>query len=210
MARMESGESPETLLFLRMELSIRVSGILIPMSVMAEASRFGLMAVFMKDIGLGIRLMAEADSYMLMGMFMKAIGLMTRQKVMEFTLIWMGRNTKVTGKKINSMGRVKSLGQTLPCMRETMLMAKNMELVSSDGLMALPIMDSFTIITFMELGRISGQMAESSTEVGETIKCMVKVYLNGVMVANMKGSMKTIRNKVMALSNGIISFSNFL
>jgi hypothetical protein len=52
----------------------KVSGISIPMSAMEEVFRFGLMVVFMKDIGEEIKLMVEEDSYMLMVMSMRVIG----------------------------------------------------------------------------------------------------------------------------------------
>lgn len=48
---------------------------------------------------------------MLMGMCMRACGLMIKLMGGVYTLIWMELNMKGVGEKINSMVKVKNLGQ---------------------------------------------------------------------------------------------------
>ena len=60
---------------------------------------------------------------------------MIKQKVLGFTLIWMEPNTQASGRKTSSMGRELKPGQMVPCMKENMFLAKNMEGANLSGQM---------------------------------------------------------------------------
>ena len=78
---------------------------------------------------------------------MKVTGTMIRQKVTVFIHTWMELSIRVTGKKINSMGKVKRHGQTVPCMKVITSMARSMVEEHSNGQMDLSIPDSSSITT---------------------------------------------------------------
>jgi hypothetical protein len=78
---------------------------------------------------------------------MKVIGLMIKQKATESTLIWMVRNIRASGKKINNMDKEKKLGQMVLFMKETIYKGKNMDKDYLDGQTDHSIQDNFTIIT---------------------------------------------------------------
>lgn len=73
---------------------------------MEEDFKYGLMGHYMKDIGKTTRQMERVDSFMQMVMCMKATGKMTKPMATEFTCMLMERDTKVSGRKTNSMEKV--------------------------------------------------------------------------------------------------------
>lgn len=64
---------------------------------MEEDIKFGVMAVFMKDIGRVIKLMVVGDLFMLMVIFTMVNGRMIRHMVSVNTLILMEQSTKDIG-----------------------------------------------------------------------------------------------------------------
>lgn len=93
---------------------------------------------------------------MLMVMSMKENGKMIRPMGMENICIQMALNTRVNGKKISNMVRVKKPGQMVLAMKVIMLKERKMALVNLNGLMAPHTKDNFLITTFMEEVSISG------------------------------------------------------
>ena len=96
----------------------KVNGMKKPIKEMVEDTRYGLMVLYMKDIGKTIRLMDVADLSMLMETFTKVIGRMTRLMDLENTCILMALNTKESGEKTNNMGKVKKHGPMVLVMKE--------------------------------------------------------------------------------------------
>jgi hypothetical protein len=68
-------------------------------------------------------------------------------------------------------------------------MGKNKEKATLSGQTELNIMESLEIITLRVLGHIYGQTGENLQEIGKTIRCMEKAFLNGLMVEDMKEGM---------------------
>ena len=65
-----------------------------------------------------------------------------------------------------------------------MNMGRNMELVTSDGLMGHVILENFTIIIFMEKVFILGKMDVNMKVNGEQTECMEKEHSHGLMEGN--------------------------
>lgn len=133
---------------------------------------------------------------------MRAHGLMIKLMDMVSTLTWMEHATRVNGRRISNMERVKKHGPTEHYMKVIMLMVKNMGKVHLNGLTVLPIRVTslITIFTVMEL--ISGQMGVNILEIGDKIKCMEREYLSGVMEDVTREIMLMIRKKVKVHLNG--------
>lgn len=77
--------------------------------------------------------------------------------------IWMEQNMLETGKKIDNKDMEQKRGQMGPSMKEIMKMEKNMASGHLDGLMALYILGNSKIIIYM-----------------------VKVFIRGLIIENMK------------------------
>jgi DNA-binding Xre family transcriptional regulator len=85
---------------------------------MAEAIRYGQMALSMKAIGKMTKLTEEAGLYMQMVMSMKENGKTIKLMGLEHICIQMVHNMKDIGKKINSTVKVKKLGLMVPVTKE--------------------------------------------------------------------------------------------
>ena len=133
---------------------------------------------------------------------MKEIGPMIKQKVMEFTRIWMVHNIKDSGRMINNMAKVRKHGLTLQCMKEIMYLVKSMEKVHLYGQMVQYMLGNFTTIILKVKVNINGQMVVLIMVIGRTIKCMAKVYSHGLMEENTKVIILKIKSKEMALFIG--------
>ena len=94
------------------------------------------MGLCTRGSGAMTRPMAGADSFTPMGMSTKESGSMIKLKEWGYTLTWMVHNTRVNGKKINNMVRVKSRGQTGQCTKVTTSWGRNTAMENSCGLMA--------------------------------------------------------------------------
>lgn len=95
---------------------------------------------------------------MLMVMYMKENGRMTRLMVTESTCTQMELNTRVLGKKTNSMEKERKLGLMVHVILEIMWKEKKMEMVNSSGLMNQLMMVSSRIIIFMAKAFMYGQI----------------------------------------------------
>jgi len=75
---------------------------------------------------------------------------MTKLMDMEYTHIWMELAIKVSGKKINSMGKVRKLGLMVPYMKDSISVERSMVKVLSNGQTMLHIRETSMTITSME------------------------------------------------------------
>lgn len=190
--------------FCKMEHNTKVSGTLKQINVMDEDIRFGPMVASMKGTGKRIRPMAEVDSSMLMAISMTGTGKMIKLTASDNILILMALNTKVIGLMTSNMDMEKSIGLMVHNMKETTSTAKRTVMEPSSGLTSHHIAENSSIIIFMETVLINGQTTESTLVIGLTTKCMVLVYLHGLMVENMTVNILMIKSKVTECSLGPI------
>jgi hypothetical protein len=147
---------------------------------MEEVTKFGVMAVFMKDTGKMIKLTETVDLFMQMEIIMKVSGRTTRPTDSENIHIQMAQNMKAFGLMINSMDRVRKNGQMALNMKETINMGKKMGSVSFYGPTCHLIKEISTIIISMVTVNTSGLMEENIQVTGYVIKCMEKDFLLGM------------------------------
>jgi hypothetical protein len=147
---------------------------------------------------------------MLMAMSTKAIGLRTKLMVMEFINIWMGLNTKDTGKKINKTEEESRGGQMVQVTKVIMCKAKKMERVFLRGQTAVFIMASLQTIISMAVANISGPTDVSMKALGKLIKWTEKEFFRGLTVEFILGNMLTIKRKGTAVSNGLMEGSTLV
>ncbi len=95
------------------------------------------------------------------------------------------------------MDKGMKLGLTVQATKGCTMMARNMAVVNSHGLMARPMMASFTITTLKATASITGKMAVFTKETGRITRWKAKASLTGLMVASMKAITLTIRKRVM-------------
>lgn len=77
---------------------------------------------------------------------------------MENTCTWMEQHIKDFGLKTNNMAKVLRHGQMVLDTKETMLMAKSMDMDFSNGQMDLFIMENLEITILKVMVNINGQM----------------------------------------------------
>jgi hypothetical protein len=162
---------------------------------MEEVTKFGVMAVFMKDTGKMIKLTETVDLFMQMEIIMKVSGRTTRPTDSENILIQMAQNMKAFGLMINSMDRVRKNGQMALNMKETINMGKKMGSVSFYGPTCHLIKEISTIIISMVTENISGLTEENTQATGYATKCMEKDFSLGKMAESIKEIIMTIRSK---------------
>lgn len=138
---------------------------------------------------------------------MKATGLMTKQMDSVCILIWMEQDMKANGRKINNMGKDRSLGQMEHFMMGIISMGRNMGKALSNGLTMQHTRETSMIITSMALEHTSGQMGENTLEIGRIIRCMEEGSSSGQTVEGMKGVMWMTRRKVKGYLNGLMEGS---
>lgn len=117
---MEKRERLDQFAFLKMELCIKGSGLLMITRKTEEEYRFGLMDQDMMDSGKMEWLMVMEDLFMLREMFMKVSGTKTKLMVMVFILTLMEADTRVNGTRINNMVMELNNGQMVRNMRANM------------------------------------------------------------------------------------------
>lgn len=96
----------------------------------------------------------------------------------------------------------KSSGQTELNTKEIIEMVKRRVTASFCGLTPRHTRETSKIMTFKVLESIDGQIKGNSTASGSPTKCMVQVYLLGLMAENMKDSIMTTKNMVTEYSPG--------
>jgi hypothetical protein len=198
-------ENIETHSSWRMGLNTLGSGVWLQEKEMVGEYKFGLMAVAMKDTGGKIKPTEEADWSMLMVTFMKGTGLTTKLMDMVCIHIWMGRDMRDIGRKINSMEKGKRLGLMAHYMMETMWMGRSTGRGLSAGLTQPLTREISMTIIYTALGLTSGLMAGSSQESGGRTKCMERVFSSGPMEDDTKEAMLMIKKKDMVYLNGLMA-----
>ena len=89
-------------------------------------------------------------------------------------------------------------------MMALILVAKSMEKELLDGLIMLHLKETFLIIISMEWVPITGQMGESTQEIGKTTKWMEKEFLNGLMAEDTRVLIRMTKNLAKVYLNGKI------
>ena len=79
---------------------------------------------------------------------------------------------------------------------------KKMDMASLFGRINKATLEISKTIIFMELAFINGAMEESLKEIGNIIKCMVEVNLNGKTVDNIMDNFLKTKNKALGNSYG--------
>ena len=130
---------------------------------------------------------------------------MTKPTDMAFTYIKTERDMRANGKTISNMDSEKRFGPTTANTKATTQKAKNMVRVFISGKMAQCTMVIGTRTGLKDMVNTNGRMAVSTLENGKIIICMVKVFTLGLMVGDMKGSMKWTRSTVLVYINGLIT-----
>jgi len=106
---------------------------------MVTENRPGQMALNTLVSGEKIELMEKVNSYMSMEIYMMDSGQTIKRTVLEFTDMSMERCTRANGKMIYSTVEVLKLGQTKAATKVNMLMAGNMVLEVTNGMMEASI-----------------------------------------------------------------------
>jgi len=135
---------------------------------------------------------------------MKVIGLMIRHKEEELMNIWMVPNTWENGEKIANTDMESRVGQTMRSMKAITNMERNMELVLSNGVMALHTSENFIITIFTERVFTLGQTTESMKENGAPTKCTEKALSLGPTGVNMSVNTSKIKNVATVNSSGLM------
>lgn len=121
---------------------------------------------------------------------------------MELIIIVMERNMLVNEKMINNMEKARRYGRMELNILVIMLTEKRKDLVfSCESMDPITKANSFKIVS-MGQESIPGLMVDHLLEVGNTIKWMEKVSLNGRMGGDMKVSTSRIKNKAMDSLSG--------
>lgn len=114
----------------------------------------------------------------------------------------MEHNISESGKRTSKVGEERSPGQMERCMREIISQARSTGKGCSNGQMEQYMMANSSIIILMDWAHISGQMAGSSMDSGESIKCMEREYSSGQTVADTRVTTLMTRRRGSVLLNG--------
>ena len=129
---------------------------------------------------------------------------MIRQKEEALMNIKMELNMLEIGKMIDNMATEQNNGQMVHIMKAIMNTAKNMELVTSVGLMGHATLVSFTITIYMVRVFIHGKMAVNMKANGEQTECTEKVHSHGLMGGNSQANMPMTKRKDMVSLFGLM------
>jgi len=166
--------------------------------------RYGGMGLSMKDTGGTIRPMVMEGLYILMGTVTMEIGLMTKLMGGALMSIWMGRSILGIGGRTNNMGMEWRRGLIKLSTREIMSTEKNMGLELSNGQTDQHTLGNFITIIFMVKVYIPGLTVENMRVSGELTRCTVKALLVGRMAENILDNMLKIKKEAMVNSFGLI------
>lgn len=100
------------------------------------------------------------------------------------------QGTKVSGRKISRTERARRLGKMAAHMKESIRMAKNVDMVSTSRAMAMYTKDSGKITSSMGKEHSKWQMAESTKEIGHRAKCMAEDSTHGRKDSNIRVHIK--------------------
>jgi hypothetical protein len=108
------------------------------------------------------------------------------------------QSISVIGKMTNNKDLVKKNGKTAHFIKETTKMEKKKVMAYLHGEIIVFMKVNFIKIIFKARESMSGLMEGLFKESGAIIKCMVKGFFVGRMVANMKDNTTMIKNMVLA------------
>ena len=106
-------------------------------------------------------------------------------------------NTRETGKTISNMGMEKKLGLMKQCTKDSIKMGRNTERVNFYGKMIVVTREIFYKITSMVSANMYGTTGEYMRVSGETTKCKARESSLGLMVDDIKASIRMIRRKAL-------------
>jgi len=135
----------------------------------------------MKDIGITTKLTAEEDLFMQMVTSMRANGSMIKRMAKVFIFTQTVPDTKVTGSRIPSMASARRLGQMVPHTKVNTVRVRNTGMVCSHGLITVSIQEISRTITLKDRVSTNGLMAVFIMDNGWQTKCTVMAYSNGPM-----------------------------
>lgn len=129
---------------------------------------------------------------------------MIRLKEEALMNIKMEHNMLEIGKMIDNMAMEQNNGQMVHITKAIMNMEKNMELVTSVGLMGHAILGNFTITIYMAKVFILGKMVANMKANGRQIECMEKAHSHGLMGGNSQANMPMTKRKDMVSLFGLM------
>ena len=117
---------------------------------------------------------------------MKECGLKTKEKAKEDIFHLTEPNLMGIGKQINRLVRAVKTGPMGPIMMVITKMVLSMDMESSVGQTRVPMLGTFTSITYRVKGDIAGTTDAPIKEIGLLIRCTEKENSPGKMVAYTK------------------------
>ncbi len=143
----------------------------------------------MKECGITTQPTDRAGLFTQGEMFTRDSGLTIRHRVRESTCIKTELLILGSGLMINNMAMVSKSGLMVLNMKAISMKGLRKVMEPLYGLMGANMKDNLRITTLKDLVITFGLMADSTRDLGETIKCTVEVFLSGRMEENMKDSM---------------------
>jgi hypothetical protein len=129
---------------------------------------------------------------MLMAMCMKVNGRTTKPMATECICMQMEPDMKETGKRISSTVKVSRDGQMERSTMENILRDKSTGEELFNGAIIQSSLANSKTITLRAMAPTNGTTVGSTTEIGKTIKCTVKVFSHGLMEESTLGLTKRI------------------
>ena len=139
-----------------------------------------------------------------MATYMMATGRTTKRMDLANTLTLTVLSTKDIGLTISNTEKERNIGLMALSMRVNTSTEKRMDMDNFCGLIGRAIAENLLIIIFMAKVLIHGLTVEFTTETGNRIRCMEKVFSLGQMDGNTKASTTMTRSKDMAYSIGLM------
>ena len=139
-----------------------------------------------------------------MATYMMATGRTTKRMDLANTLTLTVLSTKDIGLTISNTEKERNIGLMALSMRVNTSTEKRMDMDNFCGLIGRAIAENLLIIIFMAKVLIHGLTVEFTTETGNRIRCMEKVFSLGQMDGNTKASITMTRSKDMAYSIGLM------
>ena len=136
--------------------------------------------------------------------YMMATGRTIKRTDLASTLTLTAHSTKDIGSTISNTEKEKSIGPTVHSMRVNTSTEKRMDMDNFCGLIGRAIAENLLIIIFMAKVLIHGPTVEFTTETGNRIRCMGKVFSPGQTGGNTKASITMTRSKDMVYSIGLM------
>ena len=140
-----------------------------------------------------------------MAMFSKENGSTIRLTDMECTFIKMEQDTKENGRMISSTAKEKRSGPITPCMKVITTKERNTVKDYIFGRTDLATKEIGSKIELKELESINGKTVGHTLVNGKIITCMEKAFTHGLMVEDIKASMKWTKSMGMEFTSGLMA-----